>query len=225
MYLILVKLKKTKANELIKVENMVDYHQTLKVEDKTFEKLMFIYSVAIKELETKIEIFKEESKIFNDYNLIEKVDSRIKKPKSIIHKMENRGLPLTLKNMIEQMNDIAGIKIVCPLKKDIFTIKKLIQQLPGINILKEKDYITYPKKSGYSSYHLIVEVPVTLSKNKFYVKVEIQIKTVAMDFWAKMEHEMKYKAQGEISKKESKEWINCAKLIHKLDNAMMFLNQ
>jgi len=220
-----VKPKKTKANNLIKVENLVDYHQTLKVEDKTFEKLMFIYSIAMKEVENKIETFKEEFEIFDNYELIHKIDTRIKTPESIMHKMKEKKVPFTFKDMIENINDIAGVRVVCPLKKDIFTVKDLIQKLPGITILKEKDYITYPKESGYSSYHLIVEVPITLSKNKFYVKVEIQIKTIAMDFWSNLEHEMKYKATEKISKKQSKEWRNCAKIINKLDNAMMVLKE
>lgn len=220
-----MKPKKTKANNLIKVENLVDYHQALEVEGKTFEKLMFIYSIAMKEVENKIKIFQEEFKIFEDYDLIHKIDTRIKTPESIMHKMKKKKVELTFKGMIENINDIAGVRVVCSLKKDIFTIKDLIQKLPGIHIIKEKDYITYPKKSGYSSYHLIVEVPVTLSKNKFYVKVEIQIKTVAMDFWASLEHKMKYKATKKISKKQAKEWINCAKIINKLDNAMMVLKE
>lgn len=219
-----MKPKKTPIKNLDKAPNFIDYNQELKVEDETFTKLMFIYSIAIRELETKIAIFKDESKIFNNYDLIDKIDKRIKKPESIINKMEKKGLKLTIKNMIENMNDIAGIRIVCPLKKDIFTIKDLIQKLPGVNILKEKDYVTYPKKSGYSSYHLIVEVPVILSENRFYVKVEVQIKTVAMDFWSNLEHKVKYKTDEEVSKKVSKEWVNCAKIINKLDNSMMLLN-
>ena len=137
---------------------------------------------------------------------------------------KKRNIQLTYKDMIENINDIAGIRIVCPLKKDIFSVKDLIQKLPGINILKEKDYVTHPKKSGYSSYHLIVEVPITLSQKNIYVKVEIQIRTIAMDFWASLEHKIKYKPEEEISKKESKEWVNCAKMINKLDNKMMLLN-
>lgn len=219
-----MKQKKTKVDDLIKVENFIDYNQTLKVEDKTFEKLMFIYSIAIRELETKIGILKDEFKIFYDYNLIDHVNTRIKNPESIIHKMKKRKIPLTYKNMIEDINDIAGIRIVCPLKKDIFSIRNLIQKIPGINILKEKDYVTYPKKSGYSSYHLILEVPITLSRQNVYVKVEIQIRTIAMDFWASLEHKVKYKPEEKISQKESKEWINCAKMINKLDNKMMLLN-
>lgn len=219
-----MKPKKKKTNTLIKVENFIDYNQILKVEDKTFQKLMFIYSVAIRELETKIGILKDEFKIFYNYDLIDHVDTRIKKPESIIHKMKKRGIQLNYKDMIENINDIAGIRIVCPLKKDIFSTKDLIQKLPNVNILKEKDYITHPKKSGYSSYHLIVEVPVTLSQQNIYVKVEIQIRTIAMDFWSSLEHKMKYKPQEEISQKESREWVNCAKMIHKLDNKMMLLN-
>lgn len=216
-------MKKAKKH-LIKIENFVDYKENLKVEEKTYQKLMFIYSTAIRELETKINILKDEFKIFYNYDLIDHIDSRIKSPESIINKMEKRKIELTYKDMIENINDIAGIRIVCPLKKDIFSIKDLIQKIPGINILKEKDYITHPKKSGYSSYHLIIEVPVCLSQQNIYVKVEIQIRTISMDFWATLEHKMKYKPEEEISKQEAKEWVNCAKIINKLDNKMMLLN-
>lgn len=219
-----MKSKKKKVNELVKVENFMDYKKTLDVKDKTFEKLMFIYSVAIKELETKINSLKVEAKLFYDYELIDHINTRIKSPESIIKKMQKRDIELTYKNMIENINDIAGIRIVCPLKKDINSIKEFLKKLPGVNVLKEKDYITNPKKSGYSSYHLILEVPVMLAKQNIYVKVEIQIRTIAMDFWASLEHRAKYKSQYEISKKESKEWINCAKMINKLDNKMMLLN-
>lgn len=219
-----MKRKKEKTNQLIRVENFIDYNQALKVEDETFQKLMFIYSIAIRELETKIGILKDEFKIFYHYDLIDHIDTRIKKSESIIHKMKKRKIACNYKDMIENINDIAGIRIVCPLKKDIFSTKNLIQKLPGINILKEKDYITQPKKSGYSSYHLIVEVPVTLSSQNIYVKVEIQIRTIAMDFWASLEHKVKYKPEEKISKQEAKEWINCAKMINKLDNKMMMLN-
>ncbi len=219
-----MKPKKKKVNELIKIENFMNYNQAIKIEDETFQKLMFIYSVAIRELETKIEILKDEFKIFYDYELMDYIDTRIKTAESIMQKMQKRNIPLTYRYMIENINDIAGIRIICPLKKDIFSIKELIQKLPGINILKEKDYITHPKKSGYSSYHLIVEVPVTLSHQNIYVKVEIQIRTIAMDFWSTLEHKVKYKSDLKLSPKESKEWVNCAKIINKLDQKMMLLN-
>lgn len=208
----------------MQINNFLDYNKKLEVNDKTFEKLMFIYSIAIREIETKIEIMKDEFKIFYNYDLIDHINTRIKTPESIIEKMKKRNLSLNYKEMIKNINDIAGIRIICPLKKDIFSIRNLIKKLPEINILTEKDYVTHPKESGYSSYHLIIEIPVTLSKNIVYVKVEIQIRTIAMDFWASLEHKMKYKPEEEIDKKTSKEWINCAKTIQKLDNRMMLLN-
>ena len=215
---------KMNGGNLIKIENFLDYNKKIETEDKTFEKLMFIYKMAIKELETKIEIIKEEFKVLYNYDLIDHINTRIKEKESIKKKMKKRGLNLTYKEMIENINDIAGIRIVCPLKNDIFSIKNIIAKIPGIRILKEKDYVTNPKESGYSSYHMILEVPVTLAKKTIYVKVELQIRTMAMDFWASLEHKMKYKTEREIHKKESKEWINCAKLISKLDNKMMLLN-
>lgn len=209
--------------DLVKMENFIDYENKIEVKDKTFEKLMFIYSIAIRELETKIGIMKDEFKMFYDYDLIDHVNTRIKKPESIIKKMEKKQCELTYKEMIKNINDIAGIRVVCPIKKDIYSIRNLIEKLPGVNILREKDYISKPKESGYSSYHLIVEVPVMVCQKVLYVKVEIQIRTMAMDFWASLEHRMKYKPEKGLSKRESKELVNYAKIISKLDNKMMWL--
>lgn len=219
-------MKKHKKGDmqLVKIENFLEYKEPITVKDKTFEKLMFIYSIAIRELETKISILQDESKIFYDYDLIDHVSTRIKEPESIMKKMEKRGYSFTYQEMIENINDIAGIRIICPLKKDVFSVKDLVKKIPGIHILKEKDYITNPKESGYSSYHMILEVPVTLSQNMIYVKVELQIRTLAMDFWANLEHKIKYKPEGNVNKKVSKELVSYAKMIHKLDNKMMLLN-
>ena len=210
--------------ELINIENFLEYEYKIDVKEKTFEKLMFIYSIAIRELETKISIMKDEFKVFYNYDLIDHVNTRIKSADSIMKKMNKKKCELTYKEMIENINDIAGIRIVCPLKKDIFSIRNLITKIPEINVLKEKDYVTNPKESGYSSYHLIVEVPITLSQKLLFVKVEIQIRTMAMDFWASLEHKMKYKSDKNISKKISKDLINCAKIVNKMDNKMMILN-
>ena len=188
---------------------------------KSFEKIMFLYSVASKELQTKLEIIKDEFKLFYDYDLIDHMQTRIKKPDSIVNKMKSRGLDITYQNMIENINDIAGIRVICPLKKDVFSVRDLVRNIPGVRILKEKDYINNPKKSGYSSYHMILEVPISLSNKHMYVKVEVQIRTMAMDFWASLEHKLKYKPQSEITKASSKELVTCAKMVHKLDNKMM----
>ena len=220
-----MKNKKEITTDLIKMEKFIDYNKKVTVDDKTFEQLMFVYNVAIREIENKIEILKDEFKTFYDYDLVDHINTRIKEPKSIIKKMNDRGLKITYRNMIENINDIAGVRVICPLKKDIFSVRNLIQKLPGLKVFKEKDYVTHPKPSGYSSYHMITGVPVALSQNIIYVKVEIQIRTMAMDFWASLEHKMKYKPENEVNKKETKEWVNCAKILNKIDNKMLLLNE
>ena len=142
------KNKKEEVTNLAKVEKYIDYNKKLEADDKTFEKLMFIYSTAIKELQTKIEIMKDEFKIFYNYDLIDHINTRIKTPESIKKKMQKRNLELNYKEMIENINDIAGVRIICPLKKDIFSIRNLIEKLPEINVITEKDYVTHPKESG-----------------------------------------------------------------------------
>ena len=209
------------VTDLIKIKNFIDYDKKVQKNDKKFEKLMFIYKMAIKELETKIGIIKDEFKLFYDYDLIDHINKRIKTPKSIMKKMKDKELECTYKDMVENINDIAGIRVICPLKKDIFSIKNMIQKLPGIKTIKEKDYITNTKKSGYSAYHLVLGVPVVLSQSIIYVKVEVQIRTMAMDFWSSLEHKMKYKTNREITKKIAKEWITFAKMVNKIDNKIM----
>lgn len=214
----------TKTKEIEKINNFLVNNEKIEFNSKNYEKIEFIYGIAIKEIKHKLEILKEEYKMFYNYDLIDHINERIKSKESISKKMTKKGIDFTYSKMIENINDIAGVRVICPLKKDIYTIRKLITNLPGIKILKEKDYITNPKKSGYSSYHMILEAPVTLSKNSVYVKVEVQIRTIAMDFWASLEHKMKYKNNKDVSKNVSKELVQCAKIVNKLDNKMLLLN-
>lgn len=218
-----MKRKKTKGNEILKIENLLTANEKVDVSSENFKKIMFIYSVGIKEIQTKLEIIQNEFKIFYDYNLIDHITTRIKSPESIKKKMAKKDLEFTYNDMIKNINDIAGIRVICPLKKDIYSIRNLIEELPGIEIQKEKDYVVNPKKSGYSSYHMILDVPIALSKSIMYVKVEMQIRTMAMDFWASLEHTMKYKPKQELSKQASKELVSYAKIINKLDNKIMAL--
>lgn len=220
-------MKKDKGKELgiVEMKNFLSYDEKIEEKTNTFEKIMTIYDMAIAELETKINILQKEFKVFYNYDLIDHINTRIKKPDSIVNKMRKKGYGLTYKEMIENINDIAGVRIVCQLKDDIFKIRTLIKEIPGIHIEKEKDYVNHPKESGYASYHMIVKVPVTLSKQIIYVKVEIQIRTMAMDFWASLEHKMKYKTDKEINKKTSKELVNYAKIVNKIDNKIALMNE
>lgn len=219
-------MKKNKVKELgiVEMKNFLSYDEKIEEKTNTFEKLMTIYEMAITELETKLNILQKEFKVFYNYDLIDHINTRIKQPESIVNKMKKKGYELTYKEMIENINDIAGVRIICQLKDDIFKIRNLIEELPGIQIEKEKDYVNHPKESGYSSYHMIIKIPVTLSKQTIYVKVEIQIRTMAMDFWASLEHKMKYKTDKEVNKKTSKELVNYAKIVNKIDNKIMLMN-
>lgn len=214
-----------RENDLIIIENFLENKdEKLDVKEEPFDKLMFFYKSALNQLEVQMKMIKDEYKILYNYDLIDHIDTRIKEPKSIIKKMEKKNYEKTYLNLIEKINDIAGLRIVCNLKDDIFFIKDLIKQIPEIHTLKEKDYVTNPKESGYSSYHIIVEVPVRLTQQTIYVKCEIQIRTLAMDFWASFEHKVKYKTEQDVTKKTSKELVTCAKMINKFDDKMTKIN-
>ena len=213
-----------RENDLITIENFLENkEEMLDVKEEPFEKLMFFYKSALNQLITQMNIIKDEFQIMYNYDLIDHIDTRIKEPKSIVKKMEKKKYDKTYLNLIDKINDSAGMRIVCTLKDDIFFIRDLIKQMPEIHILKEKDYVTNPKPSGYSSYHMIVEVPVKLTQKTIYVKCEIQIRTMAMDFWASFEHKVKYKTEQNINKKTSKELVTCAKMINKFDDKMISL--
>lgn len=184
---------------------------------------MYLYSQALKTMEQKIDIIKYDYEYLKEYDSIDHVMSRIKSPESILNKMKKDGLKLTYKNMIDNINDIAGIRIICPLKSNIFTIRQYIEEFNDVVIIKEKDYVTHPKESGYSSYHMIIKVPIYINEEESWMKLEIQIRSLAMDFWASLEHKIKYKPSGEINYNVSKELIKCAKDINKLDDKMVKL--
>ncbi len=211
--------KEKKEVDLIQVENMLKVDGEIDKKENSFEKIMLIYKSAIKVLKTKLDILNDEFNNFYEYNPIDHITERIKSPESIIEKMNRKQLELTYRNLIEEINDIAGIRIICSFKDDIFKIVNIIEEFHDIEILERKDYVTKPKASGYSSYHMILNVPVTFSDKTIYAKVEVQIRTVAMDFWASLEHKLKYKKN--ISKKSSKELIKCANIISKLDDKML----
>lgn len=211
-----------RENDLMIIERCIENkNEKLDVKEEPFEKLMFFYTSALKQLELQMNIIKDEFKLIYNYDLIDHIDTRIKEPKSIVKKMEKKKYDKTYLNLIEKINDIAGIRIVCTLKDDIFFIRDLVKKIPDIHVLKEKDYVTNPKESGYSSYHMIVEVPVKLTQKTIYVKCEIQIRTLAMDFWASFEHKVKYKTKNDVNPKMSKELVSCAKMINKFDTKMI----
>ena len=159
---------------------------------------MFLYSSALKSINTKIEILNNEFIQLYNYNPIEHVTSRLKTPQSIVKKLQSKGKEVDIDNMVEHISDIAGIRIICSFMSDIYPIAEMIAKQADITVLYVKDYIKYPKENGYKSYHMVVTIPVYLSDGKRDTKVEIQIRTIAMDFWASLEHDLRYKARGHV---------------------------
>jgi len=191
---------------------------------ETWQEVNLLYNAALKQMETKMEILNEEFQHVHRYNPIEHVKGRIKSPESIVKKLKRKGLDSTIENMVNYVDDIAGIRIICSFTSDIYRIADMLEHQKDINIKEIKDYITFPKVSGYKSYHMIITVPVYLSNKKVDTKVEIQIRTVAMDFWASLEHKINYKFEGSAPAHISQELVDCARMVADLDDKMLKLN-
>ncbi len=207
--------------QMLRLDNLMVNSDIINSTDDTYSKLMFVYSAAIKILETKLDILQDEFKFFYGCSIIDHTKTRIKKPESIIKKLEGKKQELTYQSLVENVNDVAGIRIVCPMRDDIYTVAGILKSIPDVNVILEKDYVAKPKKSGYASYHMVVEVPVQVLRQTIPVKVEVQIRTLAMDFWASLEHDIKYKNNNQISKKVSNELVKCAKIINNMDSKMV----
>ena len=191
----------------------------------SWEEVNLIYNAALKQVQTKMEILNDEFQRVHRYNPIEHIKARIKSSESIVKKLKRYGYESTIENMITYVNDIAGIRIICSFTSDIYRIADMVANQKDIKVLSIKDYITYPKASGYKSYHMILSVPVYLSDRIEETKVERQIRTVAMDFWASLEHKMHYKFEGDAPQHIKDELVECAHMVSDLDARMLSLNE
>lgn len=187
---------------------------------KPFMELMMYNRCAIQEVETKLRVLDEEFSVLADRNPIQSIKTRVKKPVSIIEKLQRRGFAVTLQNMEEQLTDIAGVRVICSFVEDIYKMAETLTSQDDIRVVQVKDYIKHPKPNGYRSLHLIVEVPIFLSNGKKYMKVEVQFRTIAMDFWASLEHQLKYKKKIENPEQIAVELKKCADVISEVDLRM-----
>lgn len=190
-----------------------------------WKRMQLIYSAALKEVNTKLEILNAEFQMAHRYNPIEHLSARIKSPESIAKKLRHQGRAMTVENIVRYINDVAGIRIICSFTSDIYKISDLIRKQSDVKVLKIKDYIANPKPNGYTSYHMIVSVPIFLSDMTIDTKVEIQIRTIAMDFWASLEHKMYYKFEGNAPENIRRELKECADLVGFLDRKMLAINE
>lgn len=214
-------------NKEEKVENIRDMRQmpAQNASLSEWKRMQLIYSAALKEINTKLEILNTEFQMAHRYNPIEHITARIKSPESVMKKLRHQGRAVTVENIVRYINDVAGIRIICSFTSDIYEIAELIRKQSDVKILKIKDYIAEPKANGYKSFHMIVSVPIFLSDMTIDTKVEIQIRTIAMDFWASLEHKMYYKFEGNAPENIRRELKECADLVSFLDRKMLAINE
>ena len=191
----------------------------------SWETLMFLYNSALKEVGTKLDILNDEFVHIHKYNPIEYIKKRIKTPESIVKKLKRDGYEVTVENMVNYINDIAGIRIVCSFTSDIYRLAEMIGKQNDLTVVSIKDYIKHPKVSGYKSFHMHVTIPIFLSDRVVDTKVEIQIRTIAMDFWASLEHKIYYKFEGNAPDYISRDLRACAEIVSDLDAKMLQLNE
>lgn len=189
-----------------------------------FQEFMMMYNCAIKEVKTKFEVLNDEFAVANKRNPIEMIKSRVKKPQSIFEKLKRKGFELNMESILNNINDVAGVRVICSFVDDIYEIASMLAKQDDITVLEVKDYIKNPKPNGYRSYHMIIEVPVFFSSRKMNMKVEVQLRTIAMDFWASLEHTIKYKKDVENADEIMYELKKCADLISETDLKMQSIN-
>ena len=211
-------MEKTDAEEAFR--RFLDERLALETLEK-FQELMMRYGAAIREVRTKFEVLNDEFSFRTSRNPIESISSRIKKPASIVEKLRRQGFPLTIDSIEQNLNDVAGIRVICSFIDDIYMVADLLAKQDDITVIRTKDYIFRPKQNGYRSYHMIVEVPVFFSDEKRPMRVEIQLRTVAMDFWASLEHQMKYKKGSADRPDIAAELRSCAETIAATDARML----
>ncbi len=185
-----------------------------------YREMMQLYSAAVREVRTKVEILDEEFRTRYAHNPIHHIDSRLKSPQSMMKKLARKGLPQTLEAAEANLNDIAGVRIVCNYLDDIYRIADLLQRQRDVEFVHRRDYIENPKESGYRSLHLVIRIPVFLSSHTELVPVEVQIRTIAMDFWASLEHQLRYKSNHETTQQLRRRLQHCAEASAALDREM-----
>ncbi len=190
-----------------------------------FRETMTMYTCAIREVKTKLEVLNDDLAVRNQRNPIQMIKSRVKSPVSIVEKLRRRGYPLTLQSIKGKLDDVAGLRVICSFVDDIYQVSEMLARQDDVNVLMVKDYIRCPKVNGYRSYHMIIEIPVFFSDRMEKVRVEVQIRTMAMDFWASLDHQMKYKKDLEDSSEIGDELRECAEIIAQTDLKMLSIRR
>lgn len=207
---------------IVSVPDIVQVPDILISQARQFQQVMMMYTCAIREVKTKLEVLNDELSVRNQRNPIEMIKSRVKKPMSIVEKLQRKGLPISLEAMVDNLDDVAGIRVICSFVDDIYDVADMLIRQDDIKVIAVKDYIKHPKENGYRSYHMIIEIPVFFSDRKKPMRVEVQIRTIAMDFWASLDHQLKYKKDiGAAADEISEDLRQCAEVIAATDQHML----
>lgn len=204
-----------------KKEELVKQFEGLESTFSEIQMLMTYYECAILEVKTKLDVLNKEFQANQLRNPIETIKTRIKSPASIMEKLERKGFELSIQSIKDNLDDVAGIRVICSFVDDIYKVADMLTNQDDIKILSKKDYIKNPKKNGYRSLHLVVEIPIFLSNEKKPMRVEVQIRTIAMDFWASLEHEIHYKKFSNSNVEAVKQLTECADVIYETDMKML----
>lgn len=188
--------------------------------ERQYRQLMFFYEAAIGQIEARLNTLSREFQFSNDRNPIESIKSRIKSQESIIEKMKKKGLPLSVNALVENIQDIAGVRVVCPFIEDVYYVAKMLMRQKDVEVVNVKDYIKFPKENGYRSLHMIINVEVTFSEQVQKIPVEVQIRTIAMNFWASTEHQLRYKKDRVFTREIQEELKECADMMATADEKM-----
>ena len=202
------------------------YNKMLDVTKESTE-LMSRYRCAIYEVETKFNVLNEQFSLQHDRNPIDSIKTRLKSFDSIYNKLMKRGLPFSAQSIEENLSDVAGVRVICSFIDDIYMLADCLLQQDDITLIERKDYIAHPKENGYRSLHLIVEVPIFLMNEKRNMRVEVQLRTIAMEFWANLEHRIRYKKNlsEDVLEVISNDLIECASESAKLDYKMQHIKE
>ena len=201
-------------------ENLPSWPKELQTLVDSFLDMRCRYQAALREVRTKLEILDDEFQMRHSRNPIHHMESRIKTPQSIAQKLVRKGLPLLPSAAMENLHDIAGIRVVCAYLNDVYTISDLLSKQDDVQVLQIRDYIQHPKPNGYRSLHMIIQVPVFLSQGRLELPVEVQIRTIAMDFWASLEHQIRYKESVMVPESLNHQLYDAAQRIASLDADM-----
>ena len=207
-------------DESVNMDHIQTFNQWMKQHARPYREMMSFYSCAIMEVETKFRVLSEDLSLAFERNPIETIHTRLKTPESIMNKMVRRQIPFSVENIQNNIHDIAGVRVVCPSQSDIYMLADAFLMQDDVTLIQRKDYFQNPKPNGYRSLHLIVSVPIFLHNEKKSMKVEVQLRTLAMDLWASTEHKIRYKKDNLISAEDNQALFECAESCSEIDRKL-----